>query len=195
MNLMRHFPTKVRPARLLAGLHYTIAQCLMLFIFSLATSSNTLAAPAAQAIARTVVSDLAPDVAGLEQQALILSNYLEILEEPDHQLSFADVLSQPVAAGFRPAKQGDVESLNFGLSRSHYWIRLHLRNSSSQNVATMLEIAHPDLAKIDFYQPQGGNAKPSHKLFCDQGWQQSRFFTTPVCQSFFRLPNRNGRQQ
>ncbi len=97
-------------------------------------------------------ADKVLDVSQPAQSPLALTHYLEVLEDPSQGLTLADV-QKPAAAGRFKTGRGSAVALNYGLTRSAYWLRLHLRNTSDHPVERMLEIAYPQLSSIQLYQP------------------------------------------
>ncbi|MDH5206976.1 MAG: sensor domain-containing diguanylate cyclase, partial [Hylemonella sp.] len=86
------------------------------------------------------------------QGVVSLTKHFAILEDPSHALTLADVQQAEVAAHFVTAPE-PAESLNFGYTRSAYWLRLTLRNSTDHPVSRMLELGHALLSHIELYQP------------------------------------------
>ncbi len=99
-----------------------------------------------------------------------LAPYISMLEDPGQQLTLRDVQSPALASRFQTsaaAKNG--QDLNFGFTRSAWWLRLHLKNTTEQAQSYLLEIAWAHLEQIHFYQPdenqiyqlqRAGNAVP-----------------------------------
>ena len=97
-------------------------------------------------------ADTVLDVARLDAGSIPLAGYFGVLEDPGQSLSLADVQTAATASRFqgRPASAVD---LGFGFTRSAWWLRLVLRNTSDQPVERMLEIAHARISSVQFYQP------------------------------------------
>ena len=96
-----------------------------------------------------------------------LGRYLEVLEDPGGELTIEDVTSAEYDAQFDPSEE-DIP--NFGYTDSAYWLRLPLRNESSQTEHWLLELAFASMNFVDLYAPspdgegfavkQTGNLRP-----------------------------------
>jgi diguanylate cyclase (GGDEF)-like protein len=92
------------------------------------------------------------DVAALSDQPLSLTAHVALLEDPDRSLTLADVQRPELAARFTtdlPASS----ALGLGFTRSAYWLRLPLRNTSSSDVQRMLAVENPRISVIQAYLP------------------------------------------
>lgn len=82
--------------------------------------------------------------------AISLTEYFAVLEDPDSQLTVADVQSPAWTTKFSSG-QAPGSSLIFGLTRSAYWLRLHLSNPTNQPIERMLEINYARLADVQLH--------------------------------------------
>lgn len=86
----------------------------------------------------------------LTQSPTPLTNYFTGLEDTTKKLTLDDIQSPEIGAQF-----SRIISLrntaNFGLTKAAYWLRLPLRNNTSEPIEAMLEIAYPNLSSIQFY--------------------------------------------
>ena len=122
------------------------------------------------------------DVTQVNREAVSLTHYFAVLEDPDASLTLADV-SQPEFAERFQSSTASGQALAFSFTRSAIWLRLHLTNPSDKPVEHVLEIAYALLAKVDFYQPSGqgyqsievGYSRPFPALALP-----SRFIALPV---------------
>ena len=125
------------------------------------------------------------DAAGTPRtaQPLPLAAYLEVLEDPDGQLTLAD-LRRPGPAT-PPLRWQDVPAaeVNFGYSRSAYWMHLRLRNSSDQPQQRWLELSHSGLEQIEFHQV--GAAGPVQSVSTGS---LTPFATRPYPNRYFVFP-------
>lgn len=87
------------------------------------------------------------------QAALPLTEYFTVLEDPGQALSLADVRKPEAAGRFQPVPPNRQADLAFGFTRSAWWLRLHLRNGSSQAVERMLQIDHARITSVQFHEP------------------------------------------
>ncbi len=92
------------------------------------------------------------DAGQVSQTALSLSPYIAILEDPGLKLTLADVQRQDVATRFK-SDFASVAALNFGYSKSAYWLRVAVRNTANTPVERLLEINSPPLGLVDLHQP------------------------------------------
>lgn len=95
-----------------------------------------------------------------KQTPISLTEYLAVLEDPSLTLTQTDVQKAEIAARFKtdfPA----AEAISFDYSRSAYWLRLILRNTSDHPLERMLEIGYPLLSNVQFYQPMASGAYQS----------------------------------
>jgi len=105
------------------------------------------------------------DASLLGREPVSATEYFSVLEDSDRSLTLADVQKFDVAIKFSGG-QRPAEALNFGVTKSAYWLRLQLSNNSDQALERMLEIAFPRLADIQFHQP-------NQQLNGGQGYQSS----------------------
>lgn len=128
----------------LHSLFVKLRYVLLLLLCSLAP-----AAANAQALTLTDTGD----------QAVSLTPYLEVLEDPSTQLTFADVQSSTHALQFA-AQNSSAEALSYGFSQSAYWFRLTLSNPTDTPQKRMLEVANYALSYVDFYQAGNDSIAP-----------------------------------
>lgn len=124
------------------------------------------------------------DLAASHQQALSLTRYLEVLEDPTATLQIDDVRSQAHASQFQ-VQNTTTEALSFGFTRSAYWFRLTLHNPTDQTQTRLFEVANYALSHVDFYAPtddantyratRTGSALPFSSRTVD-----NRYFVFPV---------------
>ena len=122
--------------------------------------------------------------AGLSMPVPIsLTRYFDVLEDPAQALTLADIEGAEFSYRFRtdPAAGDD---LNFGYTRSAYWLRFTLKNTSDNPVQRLLEIRQTGLSHIAFHQPGTGIDTPvvetgSLMAFASRPYA-NRFFVFPV---------------
>ena len=123
------------------------------------------------------------DAASVAERSVALAPYFSVLVDATHKLTLDDVLQPAVQARF--AEPGSTtRPLNFGFSRSAFWLRLVLRNDSSVPVDRLIEINFPLLSHVDFHQPlaSGGYASVATGAalpFSTRAYP-NRFFVFPV---------------
>lgn len=123
------------------------------------------------------------DASQLDQAPVPLTQYFAVLEDPTLTLTLAEVQKPDVAARFK-TDSPDSEGFNFSYSRSAYWLRLKLSNTTDQPVDRMLEIKFGRISSLQFHQPRAaggyqtvetGNTLP----FATRPYK-NRFFVFPV---------------
>ncbi len=91
---------------------------------------------------------LMPDTASIP-----LRPYIDVLEDPTGRLGIADVERPEVAAEFGRVT-GDTD-LNFGFTKSVYWLRVNLAPEASAATHWLLEIAYPSLDLVEYFSRHG----------------------------------------
>ncbi len=101
------------------------------------------------------------------QQAHYAGPYLDILADPDGMLTISDVTSTPVSLQFE--RSNNIVP-NFGYTKTVYWIRLSITNSSTQTTEWLLDQNYSNTHFLDLYIPvadsnhytlkQSGNLRP-----------------------------------
>ena len=123
----------------------------------------------------------------VEKEPVSLSEYFAVLEDPGATLTLEDVQRPDVAARFKH-DQAPAAALSYGITRSAYWFRLQMRNTSDRPIDRMLEISYSLLSNVQFHQPlfdgtssgayqslETGNA-----LYFSTRAHDGRFFVFPV---------------
>lgn len=85
------------------------------------------------------------------EQAQLLNRYFEVIEDVHANWTLADVRSPALAQRFRAGPATD-SGLNFGINHSAWWLRIRLRNDSTQTVERVLELGEATLGSVEFYQ-------------------------------------------
>lgn len=88
-----------------------------------------------------------------------LGMHVETLEDAEGRLGLEDVRRSPNAERFAPA---DADPLNFGYTRSAWWLRFRLPGGAPPGEQLLLEIAFPSIDRIEFYVPEaqpGGESR------------------------------------
>ena len=102
---------------------------------------------------RILASNDCIDVNQLKQSPMTLTERVHFLVDPHGALTFNDIVSPNMAGQFQ-LDQNPAEAFNFGYSRSTYWFRLVLCNTSSIPVDRMFELADANATTVIFYSPQ-----------------------------------------
>ena len=107
-----------------------------------------------QARAETLRIDNAPATTKVN-----LTPYWSVLEDPNQQLTIDDVSKPESAARFHAPKtmsqRHATDSLNFGISKSAFWLKATLQNTAGTDLERRLEVAYPHLRYVDLYVPDG----------------------------------------
>jgi len=80
-----------------------------------------------------------------------LGAYVEVLEDPGGKLRLEDVHRPPSAGRFVAATGGP---LNFGYTRSAWWLRFSLPGGAPAGEELLLEIAFPSIDRAEFHLPE-----------------------------------------
>ncbi|MDJ0765746.1 MAG: 7TM diverse intracellular signaling domain-containing protein [Myxococcota bacterium] len=78
--------------------------------------------------------------------------HLDYIEDKDHQLSLNDVQSDAVAERWLSS---DKATLGFGHSKSAYWVRFTVKNTTSEPIKFFLHQAYPLIDNIMIHMPSG----------------------------------------
>ena len=104
-------------------------------------------------------ADRVLEASQFDQDAVSLTEYFAVLEDPSQLLTLADVRKPEVASRFTTG-QAPAEALSRGFTRSAYWLRLTLRNNFRQATERFLEIDYAVLSSIQFHQPMADGSEP-----------------------------------
>ena len=102
--------------------------------------------------AAAAAADKVLDVGRPDGNAISLTEFFSVLEDPSLAWTLADVQRPEAASRFAGGKE-PAPALSYGFRRSAFWLRLTLRNASAQPVERMLEVGYPILSHIQFYRP------------------------------------------
>ena len=87
-------------------------------------------------------------------QSLSLRPHVEVLEDSTGRLGVAEVEALDRAGAFR--RVSGAGDLNLGFTPSAWWVRLELRAESAPYRVTLLEVAYPQLDRVDFHAVDRG---------------------------------------
>jgi diguanylate cyclase (GGDEF)-like protein len=127
---------------------------------------------------RPAWADQVVDAANVTTQPLTLTTYVSVLEDPTGNLTLADVRSPEQQARFK-GDQPPGSALAMGFTRSAFWLKLQLNNSSDTPLQRFLVVENPRVSHVQANIPQ---ADGSYKTI-DTG--------SDVPQSSKVYPNRN----
>jgi len=111
-------------------------------------------------VTNVFAADKILDVSQLDHMPISLTEYFGVLEDPSLTLTQADVQKANIATHFKTDLPA-AEAMSFDYTRSAYWLRLTLRNTSNLPLERMLEIGYPLLTSIQFHQPLANGAYQS----------------------------------
>jgi diguanylate cyclase (GGDEF)-like protein len=121
------------------------------------------------------------DAALLPPGSLSLTAQLSVLEDPRHDIDFA--AARRAGAGFVASGQSD-EALSYGYTRSAYWLRLDVHNSSDLPLQRMLEISNARLGEITVYRPDSAGGYSTLRTGSTQPFTTrayaNRYFVFPL---------------
>ena len=90
--------------------------------------------------------------------AVSLGAHVEVLEDPGGKLRLEDVRRPDSAARFAPAV---ADPVNFGYTRSAWWLRFSLPGGAPAGEELMLEVAFPSIDRVELHLPE---AQPGGEL-------------------------------
>lgn len=93
------------------------------------------------------------DAASVSTQPLTLTSYVSVLEDPTGKLTLADVQPTELQNRFK-ADQPPGSSLAMGFTRSAFWLRLNLSNSSDMPLQRLLVLENPRVSHVQANIPQ-----------------------------------------
>jgi hypothetical protein len=82
--------------------------------------------------------------------SVVLGAKLDILEDPEGELTLEDVRTGPKAGEFQ---RSESEKPNFGFTKSAFWVRFELRNVTDRPRHLLLQLDNGILDEITLYQP------------------------------------------
>ena len=130
-----------------------------------------------------LANDLVLDVGNATNGPVPLAPYFAVLEDTGQKLTLADV-QQPAIASQFVGSRAELQTLNFGFTRTANWLRLTLRNDTGSAAARMIEISFPPLSDLQFFHPleDGGYRTVRTGAAAPFGTRAypSRFFVFPV---------------
>lgn len=107
-----------------------------------------------------LAADHALDASLSEQKPAILAPYLDYLEDPNLSLTLQDVLTAEKAKEFKSTAENS-DALALGYTRSAYWLRLVLKNTSSKPADRFIEINYARLNFVELHSPQADGSYQS----------------------------------
>ena len=140
---------------------------ILLFAFVLPTLASLASA------ATSLPVSLRPD-----QPSIALNSSVSVLEDPRGELTLEDVTRR--AEQFRYRTTESESGLNFGYSQSVWWIKIDLQRPLVGTPDWLLEIAFPQLDRIDFYGVDGEHFVAGDTLPAKLRQIAHRHFVFPV---------------
>lgn len=93
------------------------------------------------------------DAAGVTTQPLTLTTYVSVLEDPTGNLTLVDVQSPELQTRFQ-GDQPPGSALAMGFTRSAFWLKLQLSNSSDAPLQRFLVVENPRVSHVQASIPQ-----------------------------------------
>ncbi|BAN47794.1 diguanylate cyclase [Metapseudomonas resinovorans] len=106
------------------------------------------------------------DVATVASEPLTLTQVVSVLEDPERSLTLADVQSAEWASRFT-TDQPPGSALALGFTRSAFWLRLPLRNSSDRPVQRLLVVENPRISHVQVHIPDAQGTYRAISTGCD----------------------------
>ncbi|WP_158268726.1 sensor histidine kinase [Limnohabitans sp. Hippo3] len=124
----------------------------------------------------------AVDVGQMGNASIPLTQHIQFLEDARAQLKLADLQSVEVKASFR-SEATQIYALQFGITKSPWWLRFSLRNETDQPVERYVEIANSRLTRLDFCGPDVGM-----DFRCTETGSLKSFDSRPYANRYFVFP-------
>lgn len=102
---------------------------------------------------RPAWADQVVDAASVTTQPLTLTTYVSVLEDPTGNLTLADVQSPEQQARFK-SDQPPGSALAMGFTRSAFWLKVRLSNSSDAPLQRFLVVENPRVSHVQANIPQ-----------------------------------------
>ncbi len=106
---------------------------------------------------------------------------MDYLEDPTGNLKITDILEKSDQHNFQTSSK---TVLNFGFTKSAYWVRFAFENNSQQRAENWLEIAYPNLHDIEFHLIDSQGAV----LQTSRSGTQRPFYTRTIKSPHFVFP-------
>jgi two-component system, sensor histidine kinase LadS len=114
-------------------------------------------------------------------QGINLTPWAAYLEDKEGSLTIDSIRSEAYRASFTPA-QTDLKTLNFGFTRSAYWIRLRLPDITPPPMQWLLEIPYTNINTLDYFPTNGPPIHTGSERSLDSRPVFHRHFVFPVQQ-------------
>lgn len=122
------------------------------------------------------------DVSKLEHECIAITQNFSTLEDKNLDLTISEIQKEENNSRFQ--KNSNIaEALNLGYSKSAYWLRFELQNSSEASTQRILEISYSRLAHIHFYKPNADGIYES--ILTGNAFS---FYSRPYPNRFFVFP-------
>ncbi|MCP1626945.1 sensor domain-containing diguanylate cyclase [Pseudomonas nitroreducens] len=116
-------------------------------------SLSWLLLPLLLLLIRPAWADQVVDAASVTTQPLTLTTYVSVLEDPTGKLTLADVQSPEQQARFK-GDQPSGSALAMGFTRSAFWLKVQLSNSSDAPLQRFLVVENPRVSHVQANIPQ-----------------------------------------
>lgn len=97
-------------------------------------------------------TDKVLDASQISTDAVPLTEYFSVLEDPDAGLTLAEVQTPAIAAQF-VAGHPHGQPLAYGTTTTPFWFRFRLQNPTEQPLQRIIEIDFPRISDIQLHQP------------------------------------------
>lgn len=122
------------------------------------------------------------DVGQKKYRMVFLPAYTQVYEDKNQDATIEIVSSPEFQSQFKTVKSSR-EAFNFSYSKSAFWFRIPLQNSTLSSKEVAFVIAYPRLSEVDFYSPDGSGYDNTHSgytiPFLERTYR-SRFFVFPT---------------
>ncbi len=104
--------------------------------------------------------------------------FVEVMEDPEKKITINEIISNATISSFTPRAN---DRLNFGYTKSAYWIKFKIENLSLDTNEMFIEVGYPLLDGIQFYSmKQDGSYNEMHEGDLNSFRSRKFFFTNFV---------------
>lgn len=122
------------------------------------------------------------DVKMLDNLPVSLTEYFAVLEDTEQKFTLSDIRQTAWELQFKTDFPAG-EFLNFGFTKSAYWLRFTLKNSTNQASEQMLELAYHPISNATLYVPKENGYYPmpnGYSVPLKERAYNFRLFTFPI---------------
>ncbi len=111
-----------------------------------------------------------------------LPKYTQVYEDKELNKQIDEVISESFQNQFQFVDSSP-EAFNFSYSKSAFWLRLNIKNTTNQKKDLVFVFAYPRLRHLDFFSKSKGNIEriqSGYTIPFSERTYKSRFFVFPI---------------